>query len=246
MFNKPPLKYLKIVSFIFLVIFVYSCKEEVSLNFTETNITKNDDVIIEINIPKAKGKTEAAKKINAALNSYVNTALNIDASNTINENTEESIINFVNEYNEFKTEINRTLFTELPVWEVLIDGEIIYKNEVIISVAMNSSINTGGAHGNLMFQFFNFDAKTGKQLDSSNLFNNIPEFSKLVKKYYSKELLTSYNEGTTVENNKATLPNQIGFNDEGVICMYFNENKPNNEVIEFIIPYTISNKYLNF
>ena len=240
-------KFLKIFSFLLFTILTFSCKDEVVLNFTETNIAKNDEAVIEINIPKAEGKTEAAKQINATLTHFTNTALNIDTTNATKESTEESIQDFIKAYKEFKTEIGKTLFTELPIWEVLIDGEIIYKNESIISIAMNSSINTGGAHGNLVFQFFNFDTKTGKQLNINDLINDIPKFTELAKKWYDKEMLSASEDRIAAfEKGDFKLPENLGFNDDGVIIFYDTFNTSSNNVIEFTIPYQSANTFLNF
>lgn len=138
---------------------------------------------------------------------------------------------------------------ELPVWEALIDGELTYKNENIISIAMNSSINTGTAKGNLKITFYNFDPISGDQLTIKTLVNNEQEFNQLVKKYYDKEVLTSYNNEQQLINNKDfKRPETIGFSDDGVIIFYNSYELlfPASEVLEFTIPYSVANPYLTF
>jgi len=247
MFNKLPFKMQKSFYVFLIICCCFSCKEEVTLNFSEINIVDEDETTVEINIPNAEGKTEAAKQINTSLSHFVNTALNIEAVSETKTSTKESIASFKKAYAEFKTQIGKTLFTELPKWEVLIDGELIYKNKDIASIAMNSSINTGGAHSNLVFQFFNFDIKTGKQLQTQDLVNDIPAFTALAKKYYEKELLSAEEDRINAfKSNSFKLPKNLGFNDDGVIVFYDTFITGNNNIIEFTIPYIAANQYLSF
>jgi len=226
---------------------VLSCKEEVNLSFTETQIVDENDTTIEINIPKAKGQTEAAKHINTALVQFVNTTLDIEGQSETKTNITESIVDFKKAYTNFKSQIGKALHTELPPWEVLIDGEVIYKNAYLVSIAMNSSINTGGAHSNLRFQFFNFDIKTGQQLTTNDLINDVPAFTKLAHKYFEKELLSADVDRVTAFNTENfTLPKSLGFSKEGVIIFFDSFNTATNNIIEFTIPYVKANDYLNF
>ncbi|WAC00868.1 DUF4163 domain-containing protein [Lacinutrix neustonica] len=191
MFNTAPFRFLKIFGFILFVTVLYSCDKEVPLKFTETQIIDRDETTIEINIPKAEGHSEAAKQINSALSQFVNSVLNIENSYPINVDTKKSIAGFKKSYANFKTQMGNKLYTNLPVWEVIIDGEILYTNKTLISMAMTSGVNTGAAHGNLVFEFYNFDIKTGKQLTTKNLINDVQAFTILAKKYYDKELLSA-------------------------------------------------------
>jgi len=247
MFNSYIFRLIKIFSLIILSNICFSCKDETTINFSEISIIDEGETTIEINIPKANGKTEAAKQINTTLTHFVNTALNIEAVYATKTSTEESITAFKKAYKDFKTQIGKTLYTNLPPWEVLIDGEVIYKSENLVSIAMNSSINTGGAHSNLVFKFYNFDIKTGQELETKDLLNNIPAFTALAKKYYDKELLSTTNERIEAfDTNAFKLPKTLGFSQDGVIVFYETFNFATNNVIEFTIPYTIANEYLNF
>lgn len=247
MFNYSSIKMPRLF-YIFLLIFCFfSCKDEVILNFSETQITDNSDSMIEINIPKAEGKTEAAKQINTSLTQFVNTTLNIEGNSDVKTETKESIVAFNKAAKEFKTQIGKALFKDIPKWEVLIDGEVVYKNEYLASIAMNSSINTGGAHSNLKFQFFNFDIKTGKQLTTKDLINDVTAFTNLASKYFERELLsTDENRAAPFNTGSFKLPENLGFSDEGVIIFFDSFNTATNNVIEFTIPYVKANDYLNF
>ena len=247
MFNSSSFRLIKIFSLIILSSICFSCKDEVTLNFIETSIIDEGETTIEINIPKAEGKTEAAKQINKTLAQFVNTALNIEAVSETKPSTEESIEDFKKAYKDFKIQIGKTLYTNLPPWEVLIDGEIVYESETLASIAMNSSINTGGAHSNLVFRFYNFDIKTGQELNTKDLLNDVPAFTTLAKKYYDKELLSANNDRIEAfDADTFTLPENLGFSEDGVIVFYDTFNSSSNNIIEFTIPYTVANNYLNF
>ncbi|WP_299382655.1 DUF4163 domain-containing protein [uncultured Lacinutrix sp.] len=247
MFNNSSFRLIKIFSLIIITSICFSCKDDVALNFTDTSIIDEGETTIEINIPKADGKTEAAKQINTTLTKFVTAALNIEAVSETKTTTLESIVGFKKAYTDFKTQIGKTLYTNLPPWEVLVDGEIIYQSETLISIAMNSSINTGGAHSNLIFKFYNFDAKTGLELKTKDLINDVPSFTLLAKKYYDKELLSANNDRIEAfENGTFNLPENLGFSEDGVIVFYDTFNSSSNNVIEFTIPYTVANNYLNF
>lgn len=247
MFNNSPYKSIIIFSFILFTTVFFSCKKEIALNFTETQIINEEEVTIEINIPKAKGDSEAAKQINTSINKFIGKALNIDGTHVSKVDIKESITNFKKAYTDFKIQIGKTLYKEIPPWEVLIDGEVLYKNENIVSMAMHSSINTGGAHSNLVFKFYNFDIKTGQQLTTKNLINDVPAFTALAKKYYDKELLSAEENRILAFKTEAfKIPENLGFSDDGVIIFYDTFNTASNNVIEFTIPYVAANSYLNF
>lgn len=247
MFNSFALKPFQYLLILMLSISLLSCEKDNTLVFKTTEIISENETIVEINIPKAEGNTEAAKAINNALASYTNTALTVDSANTAHPTIEENISAFNKSYTAFKTEIGKTLLTELPSWEALIDGEIIYQNEALICIVMNSSINTGGAQGVFNMKFFNFDTETGKELETTDLITDINAFKTLVKKYYDKELETGYKESSLELNDDPfSLPDHLGFSEEGIIIFYDRLSSPSNDPLEFTIPYTVANSYLKF
>ncbi len=233
----------------FFFILLTSCKKEVVLKFSDRTLFSEKNAIISIIIPEVQGNSLAAKNINKILERFACNALNIDASKTPQFLIEKSAKQFDASYIGFKKQISNELSQELPVWEANIDGELTYKNETIISVAMNSSINTGSAKNNLKIKFFNFNASTGEIIDVKNIVNDLNAFKQLVKKYYDKELLTKYTNGQSlIESTNFKLPESIGFSNDGVIIFYnsYELLMPSTETLEFMIPYEIANNYLTF
>jgi len=239
---------LKFLRLLVILLIVSSCKKEsASITFSEVNILKESKTTIEINMPKAIGKPKAVNNINATLNDFVFQVLHVDASEEKKETIEESILAFNQAFANFNSLINSELRGQLPNWEALIDGEVIYTNENIACVVMNSSINTGAANSSMILRFYNFSPKTGAILNTSDLVNHVEDFTLLVKRYYEKEINSSFNEATTLlSENVFKLPENLGFSDEGVILFYdnFNIGGFEKEIVEFTIPYEVANDYL--
>ncbi|MBU2940939.1 RsiV family protein [Lacinutrix sp. C3R15] len=232
-----------------IILFIFSScqKENTTLTFSEVTILKETTTTIEINMPKALGKNPAAKKINTTLNHFVCKALHIDAATPKKETLEASMQDFNAAYSNFNTLISEELKEELPKWEALIDGEVIYTTTNFVCIAMNSSINTGAANSSLILEFFNFDTKTGALLTTKDIINNIEDFTDLVEKYYNKEVTSTFIEADALlNNNKFKLPKTLGFSEEGIIILYdnFSVGAFEKEIVEFTIPYEVANTYL--
>lgn len=249
MFNSflPSIKNSLII--IVLLVITTSCKDEAILNFSETTYLEEHETLVEINIPKAEGNTTAAKNINNTLTKFACDALHIDSAKEKQESLEQSITAFNTAYKEFNDLLISDFPNDFPKWEALIDGELTFKNENIVSIAMNSSINTGAASSPLILRFFNFNQKTGAVLNTEDLVNNLVEFKILVKKYFDKEIETTVNNPEDFNyGDNFKLPETIGLSDEGIIIFYANSNLGHslNDVIEFTIPYEVADDYLNY
>ena len=240
---------MKLTRLFICLLLVCACKKDnIPLQFSEINILNDTQTIVEINMPKAQGDSQVSKTINATLNSFVCSALHLDTSKEKQETLDSSIEDFNASFLEFNTSISSELQGELPIWEALIEGELVYSNKNIACVAMSSSINTGAANSAMVFQFFNFNTNTGALFTTEELVNNIPDFTDLVKKYYDKEIGASFIDAEQLSNNNTfKLPKTLGFSDEGVIILYdnFEVGAFEKEIIEFMIPFEVANEYLN-
>ncbi|PNQ74922.1 DUF3298/DUF4163 domain-containing protein [Hanstruepera neustonica] len=193
-----------------------SCAEEKSSTlFNEVNMTTPENNLVEIFVPKAKGNNSVSEKINSKINESIIASLQIGDPEPVNsKSVEESITNFNNEYIKFKNE-----FPESPmVWEAQIDGEVSYQSESLISIAITSYLNTGGAHGILTIRFLNFDTLTGDIISNNDLFSNFSAFEELAKNHFNKEIADKKEDYFDPDN--FTLPANIGFDDDGLILFY--------------------------
>lgn len=227
-----------------------SCNNEAKITFEDELISTDKNAVIEINIPKATGNDlVVVKKINKTLQQFVTFALDEDV-NSQEKTIQQAVKEFEEEFKNFNKQIPEQLSEELPVWEVLIDGEITYQADNLVSIGMNSSVNTGAAKNRSQFEFYNFDLTTGKRLHIPDLIENEPEFKKLVKKYFDKELLTTFEDASAIKSviTDATfsLPKTIGFNDDGIIVLFDEFGTFSEETIEFTIPFEKAEDYLKY
>tara|TARA_R110002012_G_scaffold312248_1_gene522474 strand:- start:6365 stop:7075 length:711 start_codon:yes stop_codon:yes gene_type:complete len=226
-----------------LFFLVFSCQEDSAITFSEETITTQQNKIVEINIPVAKGAEAVKNSINESIATLISASLSIEQEmETKNRTISESINKFNSEYENFKSE-----FPESPVvWDAQIDGEIMYQTDAIISIAITSYLNTGGAHGNLVISFLNFDALTGQSLKNEQLFNNFSAFKTLANDYFNDHIADK--KELYFEPDTFILPENIGYNDSGIILLYNSyEVAPySTGLTEFTIPFNAVMPYLNY
>jgi len=228
----------KFAILIFVSIAISSCKNEVLLTFSEANITKNDNAIIEINIPNAEGTTNLSKAINSTVENFIVNTISFNEDTIINISLNDAIKKFDSIYIAFKDDFEENSL----IWEALIDGEVTYQSPKITCIAINSYLNTGGAHGNMNISFLNFNSQTGEVLQIEDFLKNDKGFLKLAKTYFNFKIEEESDEKGFNDyffGDDFQLPANIGFSDEGMILLYnIYEIAPYSEgITEFTIPF---------
>ncbi len=228
-----------------LLVILSSCKKDKTLDISDYEYANGEIAVIEINIPKAEGKSTLAKTINTAITNFTCDVLHIDAGTRTETTIEGSAEAFNTSYTNFKNQLDENLLGELPNWEVFVDGELSYQNELVISFAMSSTINTGGVKPITQLSFLNFDKATGKLLDYDDLISDKANFKTVLKSYLVKELNSSSFtlDDFKTDNGALKNPDHLGYNESGLILFY---QTPNNDFIECLIPFTKVNKYLAY
>lgn len=229
----------KFIPLIFVLI-LFSCEEITLLNFTETNMLYEDNATIELNIPKAEGTSISAKAINKVVENYIANMLVFleEPSDTLQ--LDYAINAFDLEYKSFKDGFGENAM----VWDASFDGEVTYQSPSLISIAINSYVNSGGAHGNLNITFFNFDS-TGTLLKFNDLFTDKEGLTEVVKAYFEEE--TKGSEINYFFGEPFHLPVNIGFNDEGVVFFYnvYEIASYSDGITEFTVPFDAIENHLN-
>ena len=221
----------------------FSCKDDVNTTFEDINITTENNSVVEVNIPKALGNKTVSSVINSEIEKEVITNLHLGEPNAINaKSIEEGINNFNKEFETFQTDFPETSQS----WEAQIDGEIMFSSPEIISLALTSYMNTGGAHGMLKVSFLNFDAVTGKTIPNKNLINNTEAFKEIALPYFKEA--TKDKDIFEPELDTFKLPENIGYNDEGIVLLYnaYEIAPYSTGIIEFEIPFNKIESYLTF
>lgn len=232
----------KQVLFVLSLFTLFACNEEPKTAFIETNITTDTNTLVEANIPNAVGDTLITNGINAEINTVVMFALQVGDDNSKATKTIEESINIFNE--EYKA-FNKDFPDSTLPWEAQIDGEILFESSKIISVAITSYVNTGGAHGNTNITFLNFDAETGKRLKNTDLLKDVEGFNNIAKSYLKDALKE---EDILFDLDSFQLPENIGYTMEGLVLLYntYEIASYATGIIEFTIPFEKANSFLVF
>jgi hypothetical protein len=245
MFNKSIIV-LKKISLFFGVFFVlFSCKEDHSISFIDKSIEKTENAKINISYPKAEGNEKIADRINNTIENFLANEINMSEKSDKNLKLEDAIKDFDNEYKLFKEDFGDST----QEWEALIESEVNYESEAILCVSVTSYLDTGGAHGNSHVTFLNFDRTSGKLLKIKDIINDEEGFKNLVLPFFEKAT-KPLSDDEEVQNlffgEAFQLPENIGFNTEGVILLYnvYEIASYVQGVTEFTIPYENAKPFL--
>lgn len=227
-----------------LLLISLSCVEESQFEFDEIAIEKQEPTSITIIYPQLDDESEASFNINKGIESALASQIAFFEEDTDGLTLNNAISQFENRFVSFRNDFE----PEAAPWEVQINSEVVFQSKYVISIAVDNYTFTGGAHGNSAITLLNFDPKTGELLTQDDLINTFGDLTKLVKQYFDEELSTR-SSGVSVEyffGDDFRLPENIGFNDDGVIFLYNNYELTSfaDGIIEFTIPYAEISKYL--
>lgn len=216
---------------------VFSCKndeknekietENTTISFNSKTLEKSLDdcepeqgecTFISINYPIAFGKDDAAARINKSIQNFIRNTVDYEDESS-SKTPQELVDNFIANYQETASEFPEY---ELP-WEATITGKTLFQNENMICLQFNTDMFTGGAHGYRSVNYLNFDAKTGKKLQNTDLFT--AQFRDFVEhrfreKHHIPEGSNINSTGMFFENDEFHLPANIGFSKSEVILHY--------------------------
>ena len=222
-------KYMQVLLLFFLFT---ACKnepkvKEIPLHFEPVSVIKKsgqgclsddfDCTIISIDVPKAIGGKDISRKINATLKKHI---FSLAFSEEPSEATsyEAYAKEFIANQQQTAEEFNESI-----PWRAIVTGQLIFESEDLLSIAIDSEIFTGGAHGYRSISFFNFDPNTGKQLEHRDLFTK--EFMKYAESAFRTQYDIPQGEsinstGLWFENDRFSLPHNIGFDGENILLVY--------------------------
>lgn len=215
-----------------------------SLQFEEKTISNTDGAKIEVNYPFYTDNSESAKLINKNLSNVIANAIN-PMDTLKNVSIERAAEMFNTTYKNFL----RDFEDSNQVWEAFIDAEQTYQSPQVLSVSVNSYVDTGGAHGNTVINFLNFNPENGKLYDNSDILELNDGLKELVKENF----LAAIGKKTVKSDLKDYffgeefhLPENFGFSDDGLIFLYntYEVSAYSLGITEFEIPYDQLSDYL--
>ena len=215
------------------------------VDFSEEIIETSEGAEIALNFPKAEGTKDITNRINQTLENYIIKQINVSENEDTDGNLYDAIAKFNYEYKSFKNDFPDSA----QQWEVLIDGEVTYRSPEIISIAITSYLDTGGAHGSSSVKFFNFNPQTGEQLHIKDLVNNRQGLSNIIKEKLIIEIKAD-SDANGMEDvffgKEFQLPETLGYSDEGLIVLYnpYEIATYSQGIVEFTIPFEDISRFL--
>jgi len=233
------------ISFLLLL----GCNEEHKLAFEPLIVSDNDCTAcpnISIEIPKALEQTKLSETINTALEEELLSLLVFDDELEASS-ISEAIQSFKNGYVELK----KLYPDETAGWEAKISGTVTFEDKNKITIALNSYLFTGGAHGYTTRSFLNFNKRIGKEFENWEFFKNQDHFENFAEaKFRIQEDIPQDNPinstGFMFEQDEFYLPENIGFTEKGLVLLYnqYEVASYADGAIELVLPYDEVKKYL--
>lgn len=239
MFNKSP-NALKKISFLFIIaLIITACNKDVTLKFETQHIETSTEASIVINYPKAIGTKAVAEKINQHIEHVIANEMNMADTPENDISVADAVSQFDKEYKTFKNDFEDTS----QKWEVKIDGKVIYESPEVISVSLQSYIDTGGAHGNSRRTYLNFNPETGAHLNQNDIISNPTEFKTLAEKAFKDQTKPKDDEESMEDyffGEEFQLPSNIGFTKDGLVLLYNNYEIASyvQGITEIVLPYS--------
>ncbi|MEO1011274.1 MAG: DUF3298 domain-containing protein [Bacteroidota bacterium] len=199
------------------------CKNGDNLTFEPLRLDGEacgDCPAVSIQIPHALGGTQLSTTINTAIKEEIIAILNYDEE--VDAGTiPEAMASFKKGYLELKK-----LYSDETIgWEATVAGEILYEDAQLLTIALDSYIFTGGAHGYSAKRLLNFDKKKSKELENEELFKKTEDFQLFAEiKFREQENIPREkpinHTGYMFEKDSFSLPENLGFTKEGIHLHY--------------------------
>lgn len=244
MFNLTLSTLKRIITFLIFLMVLNSCTSEFKpATFETISIEEPFEAEILAVYSKAKGNSDLSNSINKNVENAIIETLNTSENKN---NLNDILKGFNDEYLSFKKDFEE--ITE-PAWELLIETELTYQSESVITISISTYEYKGGAHGNDKIKLLNLDAKTGEIIELTDFINDIDGFTKLAESQFMSSLEKDKN-NLTIEDfffgEPFQLPENIGFSEEGLILIYNVYEVASYDLgyTEFMIPFEVADSYL--
>lgn len=171
-------------------------------------------------IPVAEGDAAVAKKINDSVFAVVQSTLGEDGKQF--NNYDSLLANFMNMYKKMRADLPNSASIG---WEGNVKGSIIKQTDSFVNIKLEAFVFTGGAHPNTNTYSLLFNTVTGNRLSLKDVIKDIAGLTTVAEKKFREQLkipaqapvnATVY----TFDNNKFVLPENIFFNDSGLVLHY--------------------------
>ncbi|UJH66060.1 DUF3298 and DUF4163 domain-containing protein [Allomuricauda sp. SCSIO 65647] len=213
----------KVFFTISLLIAFISCKESHKLTFEPLEFSGADChqcPKIKIQIPHALNEDKLAATISTALREEIIYHLRFDEGSDV-ATIDGAIASFTKEFQQ----VQQKFADESLPWEAEINAEIIFEDDNLLTIMLNSYIFTGGAHGNGSTTLLNFDKNNNQELENHELFSDLEGFEKLAEvRFREQESIPKEGDinqtGFMFERNRFHLAENIAYTEQGLQMIY--------------------------
>lgn len=213
-----------------------SCLSDSNDNaYTTESFSVNDFPNIKANIVFVSNDTPESQKINQVIIDSTLASLYLDKPV---DNIQEALDTFVSDYKGFKKDFPDSN----GVWELIVETEVVFESETVISYSINTYSFTGGAHGNDRIILLNFDASTGNIINQGDLFQDLEKLKNIAESFFiksQKESSDTFNMEDYFFGQEFQLPENMSYSDDGFLMLYnvYEIASYAQGYTEFVIPY---------
>lgn len=171
--------------------------------------------------PLTSGKNRTERKINAALQNWVISAIDL-APEKASASVEEAVASFKAAHQQIRNDFPDDYNT---AWETTVDGELCFQNEQLLAFCMETYSYTGGAHGYGSSHYLLFDRSNGKLIAREELIKDEEGFTALAEMKFREHYATDKDgplneQGFMFEDDRFHLPDNIGYTAGGLKLIY--------------------------
>ncbi|MFA7444675.1 MAG: DUF4163 domain-containing protein [Flavobacteriaceae bacterium] len=217
-------------SSIFLVcisLFLTACTKEESLVFSGKKYEKTSEFYngdrqakVTIDIPFAISENTVSDSINTAIYQFVEEIIYLDKNQEVFSSYEELAHSFIASFEELKKE-----YPDEIGWEADIKGKITFQTEKLLNIKIEYYMFTGGAHGYFGVKSLFFDAETGENLTTQDLFLDLQKLEVFAEQKFRNDFHIAEGHpinstGFMFEDDVFHLPENVFFTDQGLLFYY--------------------------
>ncbi len=209
-------------------VLLLACEEAPTLSSDLHNFNASDLPIcnnaecpkITLDYPVYTGEGTIYEQLNKDIETYLIACLHLGEELPTAKSLEEVATEFVQANNDLKTDFDMALN-----YEATATVQEAYRNENLLTLEKRGYLFTGGAHGYGSVFFSHFDLKTGEELKTSDLFDDLKGFTATAEKVFRKVQGLSEEgsinaNGFWFEDDRFYLPDSIGLTEEGIVLIY--------------------------
>lgn len=190
--------------------------------------------------------------IKDSLNAFIHNILLLnDAGDLAYDSIEERMQDFIDdnkEANEEDKEIYKDMgldFTPMK-WTCEVKISVLLNTPNLLTIRYDETNFTGGAHANMATRFFNFDMRTGKQLQLGDIFKNADNYYNLLmplaQKHFRKSLQAVGKSAQYIDENFVfdKLPEHFAITAKGILFSFdpYEIGSFSDGTLQFEVPYS--------